>query len=129
MELHQFFLMLAVLLLAARFLSEVSARAGIPSIIGELAAEFVIGPSLLGWVSPDAMLKILAEIGIILLRFEVGMDTDVFRLARAGAKPFAVAFAGIVLPLGLGFALLLDPPRSEVPAAIEQAQSVGIRVG
>lgn len=80
-------------------------------------------------MSPDATLKILAEIGIILLLFEVGMDTDVFRLARAGAKPFAVAFAGIVLPLGLGFALLLDPPRSEVPAAIEQAQSVGIRVG
>ena len=129
MELHQFFLMLAVLLLAARFLSEVLARAGIPSIIGELAAGFVIGPALLGWVSPDATLKILAEIGIILLLFEVGMDTDVFRLARAGAKPFAVAFAGIVLPLGLGFALLLDPPRSEVPAAIEQAQSVGIRVG
>lgn len=104
MELHQFFLMLAVLLLAARFLSEVSARAGVPSVIGELAAGFIIGPSLLGWVSPDTTLKILAEIGIILLLFEVGMDTDVFRLAKAGAKPFAVAFAGIVLPLGFGFA-------------------------
>lgn len=103
MELHQFFLMLAVLLLAARFLAEVSARVGIPTVIGELAAGFIIGPSLLGWVSPDATLKILAEIGIILLLFEVGMDTDVFRLAKAGVKPFVVATAGVVLPFVLGY--------------------------
>ena len=104
MELHQFFLMLAVLLLAARFLSEASARLGIPPVIGELAAGLIIGPSLLGWVTPDTTLKILAEIGIILLLFEVGMDTDVFRLAKTGAKPFIVALAGVALPLGLGFA-------------------------
>jgi Kef-type K+ transport system membrane component KefB len=104
MELHQFFLMLAVLLLTARFLSEASARLGIPSVIGELAAGLLLGPSLLGWVTPDATLKILAEIGIVLLLFEVGMDTDIFRLAKAGAKPVIVAVAGFVMPflLGLG---------------------------
>ena len=113
MELHQFFLTLAVLLLAARFLSEASARVGIPSVIGELAAGLIIGPSLLGWVTPDATLKVLAEIGIILLLFEVGMDTDVLRLARAGAKPFTVALAGIALPLGLGFLCVRPFPAGE----------------
>ena len=55
-------------------------------------------------MTPDATLKILAEIGIILLLFEVGMDTDVFRLAKTGTKPFIVALAGVALPFGLGFA-------------------------
>ena len=92
--------MLAVLLLAARFLSEASTRVGIPPVIGELAAGLIIGPSLLGWVTPDATLKILAEIGIILLLFEVGMDTDVFRLAKTCTKPFIEALAGVALPDG-----------------------------
>jgi len=104
MELHNFFLMLAVLLLAARFLSELAARIGVPSVIGELAAGLLLGPSLLGWVSPDQTMKLLAEIGIILLLFEVGMDTDIFRLAKAGSKPFVVAAVGFVLPLLLGYA-------------------------
>lgn len=103
MELHDFFLMLALLLITARVLSELSARLGIPAVIGELAAGLLLGPSLLGWVTPDATLKILAEIGIVLLLFEVGMDTDLFRLARAGAKPVVVAGAGFLLPLLLGF--------------------------
>ena len=103
MELHNFFLMLAVLLLAARFFSEVAVRLGVPAVIGELAAGLIVGPSLLGWVAPDATLKILAEIGIILLLFEVGMDTDVFRLAKAGSKPVVVALGGFLLPFIFGF--------------------------
>lgn len=103
MDLHQFFLMLAILLLAARFFSELATRFGVPSVIGELFAGLLLGPSVLGLVEPDTTLKILAEIGIILLLFEVGMDTDVFRLAKAGAKPFIVAIVGFVLPLLSGF--------------------------
>lgn len=102
MALHEFFLLLAVVLLGARLLSEVAARLGIPSVIGELAAGLVLGPSLLGWVSVNETLEILAEIGIILLLFEVGMDTDVYRLARAGAKPAVVALVGFGLPFVLG---------------------------
>ncbi|WP_413438459.1 cation:proton antiporter [Sulfuriferula sp. GW1] len=103
MEAHNFFLTLAVLLLAARFLSELAIRIGVPAVIGELAAGLIIGPSLLGLVSPDATMKLLAEIGIILLLFEVGMDTDVFRLAKAGSKPIVVAIAGVVFPFGFGY--------------------------
>ncbi|MBI5007979.1 MAG: cation:proton antiporter [Nitrosomonadales bacterium] len=103
MELHQFFLFLAIILIAARLLSETAARFGIPPVIGELVAGLLIGPSLLGWVSPDTTMKLLAEIGIILLLFEVGMDTDLSRLARSGAKPYVVALVGFALPFGLGY--------------------------
>ena len=102
MELHEFFLLLAIILLGARLLSEAAARLGIPSVIGELAAGLILGPSLLGWVSANETLEILAEIGIILLLFEVGMDTDVYRLAKAGAKPVVVAVAGFGLPFVFG---------------------------
>jgi len=103
MELHHFFLLLAVILIAARLLSETVARFGIPAVIGELLAGLIIGPSLLGWVSPDTTMKLLAEIGIILLLFEVGMDTDLSRLARSGSKPINVALLGFILPFALGY--------------------------
>jgi Kef-type K+ transport system membrane component KefB len=105
MELHQFFLFLAIILIAARLLSETVARFGIPSVIGELLAGLLIGPSLLGWVSPDTTMKLLAEIGIILLLFEVGMDTDLSRLARSGSKPVVVAVLGFTLPFAFGYSV------------------------
>lgn len=103
MELHDFFFTLAVMLIAARLFSESAARIGIPAVIGELLAGVLIGPSVLGWVAPDMTMKLLAEIGIILLLFEVGMDTDLSRLARSGGKPYAVALTGFLLPFGVGY--------------------------
>ncbi|MDD5301216.1 MAG: cation:proton antiporter [Gallionella sp.] len=114
MELHQFFLFLAIVLIAARLLSETVSRFGIPSVIGELLAGLLVGPSLLGWVSPNVTMKLLAEIGIILLLFEVGMDTDLYRLARSGAKSIIVSVAGFVLPFLFGYSVstwLFDLPE------------------
>ena len=105
MELHQFFLFFAIILISARIFSETVARFGIPSVIGELLAGLLVGPSLLGWVTPDTTMKLLAEIGIILLLFEVGMDTNLGRLARSGSKPYIVAVVGFTLPFGLGYAV------------------------
>ncbi len=105
MELHQFFLSLALVLITARLFSELAGRHGIPSVIGELLAGVLLGPSLLGWISADATMKLLAEIGIILLLFEVGMDTDLFRMAKSGIKPLVVAVVGFVLPFVMGYAV------------------------
>lgn len=105
MALHEFFLLFAIVLISARVLSETVARFGVPPVIGELLAGLLVGPSLLGWVSPDATMKLLAEIGIVLLLFEVGMDTDLSRLARSGAKPVIVALVGFVLPFLLGYVI------------------------
>ncbi|MGA7178163.1 MAG: cation:proton antiporter [Thiobacillaceae bacterium] len=103
MEVHDFFLMLAIILISARLFSEASQRVGIPSVIGELVAGVLLGPSLLGWVQPDETMKLMAEIGIILLLFEVGMDTDVFRLAQTGPRPWMVALGGVALPFAGGY--------------------------
>jgi Kef-type K+ transport system membrane component KefB len=105
METHDFFLYLLVILLTARVFAELATRLQAPSVIGELFAGVVLGPSLLGWIEPVEAIKLMAEIGIILLLFEVGLETDVKRLVRSGMKSLIVAIAGFVLPLTLGFAL------------------------
>lgn len=102
---HEFILHLLIVLLAARLFAEIANATGAPSVIGELLAGVVIGPSLLGWVQPDEILKMLAEIGIILLLFEVGIKTDARRLLYAGRKSIIVAILGFILPMLLGFSV------------------------
>lgn len=103
MEIHSFFLQLVLILATARIFGELAARFKIPSVIGELFAGILLGPSLLHLIGPDQTIKLLAEIGIILLLFEVGLETDIGRLAKTGLKPFVVAFSGVVLPFVFGF--------------------------
>lgn len=105
MEVHTFFLILLAILLAARVLGELAARLSAPPVIGELAAGILLGPSLLGWIEPSATIMLLAEIGIILLLFKVGLETDVISLIKTGTKPVIVATAGFLLPFLFGYSV------------------------
>ena len=105
METHSILLLIAVMLIAARLFAEVARRFNIPPIIGELFAGILVGPSVLGWIEPNAILRLLAEIGIILLLFEVGLETDLGRLVKAGPRAAVLALAGFVLPFLFGFGL------------------------
>ena len=90
METDSLLIDIAIVLLAARFFGELAQHYRVPPIIGEIFAGIIIGPSLLGWVEPTDPFRLLAEIGIILLLFEVGLETDLQRLARAGKKMAAM---------------------------------------
>ena len=105
MDNHTFFLHLLIILLCARIFAEVATRLHMPRVMGELFAGVLLGPSLLGWIEPQAVIKLLAEIGIILLLFEVGLGTDIKRLVRTGKEAIVVAITGFVFPFALGFAL------------------------
>ena len=72
-----FFGQLALILIAARVMGDAAARFGIPSVLGELATGILIGPSILGWIEPGETLHVLAEVGIVLMLFQVGLETDV----------------------------------------------------
>ncbi len=100
-----FFLHLLIILLTARLFAELAVRLQAPAVIGELLAGVVLGPSLLGWLAPTDTIKLLAEIGILLLLFDVGLETDLKRLARTGVQSIVVASLGFIAPLGLGFLL------------------------
>ncbi len=105
METHQFFLSLLIILLAARLFAEIATRFELPAVIGELLAGIVLGPSLLNLVEPTETIRLLAEIGIILLLFEVGLGTDIKQLVRTGGSSVVVAVSGFLLPLVLGYTL------------------------
>jgi len=105
MEAHDFFLTLLIILLTARIFAELATRLQAPSVIGELFAGVVLGPSLLGWIEPTEAIRLMAGIGIILLLFEVGLETDVKRLVSTGMESIVVAFAGFILPFLFGFGL------------------------
>ncbi|MFV1973861.1 MAG: cation:proton antiporter, partial [Thiohalobacterales bacterium] len=105
MQAPDFFLTLFIILLTARVFAELATRLKSPAVIGELFAGVVLGPSLLGWIEPTEAIRLMAGIGIILLLFEVGLETDVKRLVRTGVASIVVAFAGFVLPLLFGFVL------------------------
>lgn len=102
---HLILFQLAGILIAARFGAEIADRLGAPRVIGELCAGIVLGPSVFGLIEPNEVIRLLAEIGIILLLFEVGFETDLGRLVRAGGKSAGLALVGFVAPFVLGFAL------------------------
>jgi Na+:H+ antiporter len=103
MEVSEFFLKLLVVLLSAKLFAEIFSRLSIPSVLGEVVAGLIIGPSVLGFVSPEATLHVIAEIGILLLLFEVGLETDVGQLVKEGVRSTLVAVTGVAVPAVLGF--------------------------
>ena len=98
MDVHNFFLILFLILVTARILGELFARVGIPSVLGEMSAGILLGVSGLGIIEVNDVLKVLAEIGVLLLLFEIGLDTDIHRLRAAGTKSIIVALFGAVFP-------------------------------
>lgn len=130
---HSFFLHLMIILLAARLGAELFARFQSPPVVGELLAGVIIGPSVLGWLEASQVIKLLAEIGIILLLFEVGLETDIRQLVRSGMRSLLVASAGFGLPFVFGFALgrfgfCLDVLESLFVGGTLTATSIGITV-
>jgi len=105
MAIHDYFLMLFIVLLSARLFTELAVRLKTPPVIGELLAGVILGPSLLDWVEPVEGVKLLAEIGIIMLLFEVGLETDIKRLVETGLKSIIVASMGLSLPFVFAFSL------------------------
>lgn len=80
-------------------------RLGQPAVLGELLAGVLVGPGLLGLIRGSAVLSSLAEIGIVILLFEIGLESNVDELLRAGPQSALVAVVGVTCPLVLGFAL------------------------
>ncbi len=130
---HAFLLDLLLILLAARIFAEVAVRLRAPAVVGELLAGVLLGPSLLNWVQPDELLHLLAQIGVIMLLFGIGLETDVHQLIRSGRKAMTVALGGFVAPfvLGAGLAWLLFDASTLVALFIGgtlTATSIGITV-
>ncbi len=106
-------------------------RLGQPGVLGELVAGIILGPSLLGILNAsDPVINSFAELGVVVLLFTIGIETDIRSLARVGRSAGMVALVGVVLPFGLGYAVAqalgLGTMTSVVCGATMTATSIGI---
>jgi Kef-type K+ transport system membrane component KefB len=124
---------LFVLLLATKLGDEVFKRLGQPALVGEILGGVLVGPAVLGWYQITAETSLFAQIGAVLLLFEVGVHTRVGEVARVGGTALRVAVLGVALPFAggylLGAALDLSSTGRIFLGASLTATSVGITSG
>lgn len=131
MTVAAFLLALIAIFIAAKAFGEVAERLGQPAVLGELAGGVLIGTSGLHLVDPhDVTIHLLSELGVILLLFIIGLETDLKKLMQVGGPATAVAIVGVALPfaggVALGMAMGLRIMVSVFLGAALTATSVGI---
>lgn len=131
MTVPQFLGILFVVLAAAKLAGHIVQRLGQPSVLGELIAGVIVGKSMLGVVDPsNEVVHMMGELGVVILLFSIGLETDLESLLKVGGTSLTVAIVGVALPfaLGLGLALMLGLalPVAIVCGAAMTATSVGI---
>ena len=99
-----FILQIVIILLATKLAGQLSIRLGQPSVLGKILIGIVIGPAILGWVQDTEVIKIFAQIGVLLLMFLAGLETDLSEMNRNLKAATAVAIGGIIAPMILGYA-------------------------
>ncbi|WHY84230.1 cation:proton antiporter [Neobacillus novalis] len=94
---------LAIILFASKIAGDISVKFGQPSVLGKLLVGIIFGPAVLGLVSETKTLEELSQIGVILLMFIAGMETDLDEFKRSGKASTLVGVSGIVVPLFVGY--------------------------
>ncbi len=98
---------LAIIIISAKFFGLAARHYKAPQVAGEIIAGLLIGPSLLNLVQNNDFLAGMAEIGVILLMFSAGLETDIDKLKKSGLKATMIAIAGVTIPLILGTILYM----------------------
>lgn len=125
-------LVLAALLASAKLLGALAQRIGQPAVLGELIAGVILGGSVLRLLDPsDPLIRTLSELGVIVLLFEIGLQTELRSMVKVAGTATVVALVGVVLPLALGYYVVtgllgLDRIPGLVCGAALTATSVGI---
>ncbi|HDR7781541.1 MULTISPECIES: cation:proton antiporter [Bacillus] len=99
----EFFFQIALILLSTKLAGDLSVRLGQPSVLGKLIVGIVIGPAILGWIENSELLTQLSNVGVILLMFMAGLETDLEELNANRNSSLAVALGGILLPFVGGY--------------------------
>jgi Kef-type K+ transport system membrane component KefB len=124
-------LVLVAVIAATKLLGEAAQRIGQPAVLGELVAGVLLGGSVLGLFDPaDPVLHALAELGVLILLFQIGLHTDLRSLAKVGSTALFAGLVGVVLPFvgGIGVARMMGVelmPSIVIGAALT-ATSIGI---
>ncbi|MCR4938103.1 MAG: cation:proton antiporter [Lachnospiraceae bacterium] len=107
METYMILRDLAVIILAAKFMGLLAHKCRIPAVAGEIVAGLIIGPCLLGIVKPSDFINQMAEIGVILIMFSAGLETNLKELKKSGPAALVIACFGVFVPLVFGALLYM----------------------
>jgi Kef-type K+ transport system membrane component KefB len=130
LHISQFLGILVVMLVAAKVFGYLAQRVGQPSVLGELIGGVVVGKSVLGLVDPQVeTIQLVSELGVVILLFAIGLETDLGRLLKVGATSLAVAVVGVALPFALGFAACRLMGQSTVVSIVAAATLTATSVG
>lgn len=105
MESYRFLLDVAIILISTKILGLVTKRFALPQVVGALVAGLVMGPACLGVLTETSFLNSVAEIGVIVLMFSAGLETDIRELKKSGKASLIIALAGVIVPLVGGYVL------------------------
>lgn len=95
----KFLAILCLILLITTLAGQLSVKFNLPVVVGQLIAGIVLGPALLNWIQPNDLIKNFAEIGVVILMFMAGLESDLHLLWRFFKPSLLVAIAGMLLPL------------------------------
>ncbi len=107
MEAYEVLKDLAIIIFTAKFFGVLARKCKAPQVVGQIIAGLLIGPCVLGWVVQSDFITQMAEIGVVLLMFEVGLETDLKELVKTGPVALLIACAGVFIPLVLGALLYM----------------------
>lgn len=126
----QLLLALVAIIVATKVLGEIAQRLKQPAVLGELVAGVMLGALVPGLLhASESILHSLAELGVLILLFEIGLHTDVRSLAKVGRSSLMVAAVGVVLPFGLGYFVAVALGIPTIPAIVCGAALTATSVG
>lgn len=102
MEAYSVFKDLAIIIIFAKLFGILARKCKAPQVVGEIVAGLIIGPSVLGLVQQTDFLMEMAEVGVVLLMFSAGLETDLKELMKTGPVALLIACAGVFVPLVFG---------------------------
>lgn len=114
MEEYEFLLSIAIILLSTKVLGLASKKIRLPQVVGSLVAGLIIGPAFLNLVPSSEFLSNISELGVIVLMFSAGLETDINELKKCGLASFIIAIIGVIVPLAGGY--LIFAPFNESTA-------------
>lgn len=112
MESYNYLMDLAIILISTKVLSLVTKKFSMPQVVGALLAGLLLGPAVLGVLNETEFIDQVAELGVIVLMFCAGLETDMKELKRTGKASFVIALLGVIVPLigGFGIAFVFNRP-------------------